>query len=64
MPLVLSLLDQIYTSRRQMNVLTGAVRRQLDEVRNAILKLLDQPRRRATAAWVRIGVSLRLHSAS
>ena len=44
-PLVLSLLDQIYTLRRQMNALTGAIRRQPDEVRDAILDLLDQPRR-------------------
>ena len=45
-PLVLSLLDQIYTLRRQMNALTGAIRQQPDEVRAAILDLLDQPRRR------------------
>jgi chaperone modulatory protein CbpM len=45
MPLVLSLLDQIYTLRRQMNALTGAIRQQPDEVRDAILDLLDQPRR-------------------
>ena len=44
-PLVLSLLDQIYTLRRQMNALTGAIRQQPDEVRDAILDLLDQPRR-------------------
>jgi chaperone modulatory protein CbpM len=45
MPLVLSLLDQIYTLRRQMKALTGALRQQPDDVRNAILDLLDQPRR-------------------
>jgi chaperone modulatory protein CbpM len=45
MPLVLSLLDQIYTLRRQMNALTGAIRQQPEEVREAILELLDQPRR-------------------
>jgi chaperone modulatory protein CbpM len=45
MPLVLSLLDQIYALRRQMRTLTGALRQQPDEVRNAILDLLDQPRR-------------------
>ena len=45
-PLVLSLLDQIYTLRRQMNAVTGAIRQQPEEVRNAILDLLDQPRRR------------------
>jgi chaperone modulatory protein CbpM len=45
-PLVLSLLDQIYTLRRQMNALTGAIRQQPDEVRQAILELLEEPRRR------------------
>ena len=45
-PLVLSLLDQVYTLRRQMNALTGAIRQQPEEVRDAILDLLDQPRRR------------------
>jgi chaperone modulatory protein CbpM len=45
MPLVLSLLDQIYTLRRQMNALTGAIRQQPEDVRDAILDLLDQPRR-------------------
>src|SRR5918994_2614414 len=45
-PLVLSLLDQVYALRRQMNVLTGAIRQQPDEVRQAILNLLEQPRRR------------------
>ena len=45
-PLVLSLLDQIYTLRRQMNALTGAIRQQPDDVRDAILDLLDQPRHR------------------
>jgi chaperone modulatory protein CbpM len=44
-PLVLSLLDQIYTLRRQMNALAGAIRQQPEEVREAILDLLDQPRR-------------------
>jgi chaperone modulatory protein CbpM len=44
-PLVLSLLDQIYTLRRQMNALTGAIRQQPEDVRDAILDLLDQPRR-------------------
>lgn len=48
MPLVLSLLDQIYTLRRQMNALTGAIRQQPDEVRDAIVDLLDQPRRRGS----------------
>ena len=45
-PLVLSLLDQIYTLRRQMNALTGAIRQQPEEVRDAILDLLEPPRRR------------------
>ena len=44
-PLVLSLLDQIYALRRQMNALTAAIRQQPDEVRQAILEVLDQPRR-------------------
>ena len=48
MPLVLSLLDQIYTLRRQMNVLSGALRQQPEEVRRAILELLDRPRRGGT----------------
>jgi chaperone modulatory protein CbpM len=45
MPLVLSLLDQVYALRRQMNALTGAVRQQPEDVRQAILDLLDQSRR-------------------
>ena len=44
MPLVLSLLDQLYALRRQMKVLTGAVQRQPDDVREAILRLLDASR--------------------
>ena len=48
-PLVLSLLDQIYGLRRQMNALTAALRQQPDDVRNAILDLLDQPRRGGTS---------------
>jgi chaperone modulatory protein CbpM len=44
-PLVLSLLDQVYALRRQMNALTSAIQQQPDEVRQAILDLLDQPRR-------------------
>jgi chaperone modulatory protein CbpM len=39
-PLVLSLLDQVYTLRRQLGALTGAVQRQPPEVRRAILDLL------------------------
>jgi chaperone modulatory protein CbpM len=45
MPLVLSLLDQVYSLRRQLNALTSAVQRQPDDVRRAILDVLDQPRR-------------------
>jgi chaperone modulatory protein CbpM len=44
-PLVLSLLDQVYALRRQMNALTDAIRQQPHEVRRAILDLLDRPRR-------------------
>jgi chaperone modulatory protein CbpM len=45
-PLVLALLDQVYSLRRQLSALTGAIQRQPDETRRAILDLLDQPRRR------------------
>jgi chaperone modulatory protein CbpM len=48
MPIVLSLLDQIYTLHRQMNALSGALRQQPEEVRRAILDLLDRPRRGGT----------------
>jgi chaperone modulatory protein CbpM len=44
-PLVLSLLDQVYSLRRQLNALTSAIQRQPDEVRRAILDLLDHRRR-------------------
>jgi chaperone modulatory protein CbpM len=44
MPLVLSLLDQIYTLRRQINALAGAVRQQPEDVRAAILDLLARNR--------------------
>jgi chaperone modulatory protein CbpM len=44
--LVLSLLDQIYALRRQMNALAGALRQQPEDVRVAILERLEQPRRR------------------
>jgi chaperone modulatory protein CbpM len=40
MPLVLSLLDQLYDTRRQMNALTGAIQRQPEQIRRAILSLL------------------------
>jgi chaperone modulatory protein CbpM len=44
MPLVLSLLDQVYALRRQMNALTDAIRQQPDDVRKAIVDLLNEPR--------------------
>jgi len=44
-PLVLSLLDQLYALRRQVNALTTAIRQQPEEVRQAILDLLDELRR-------------------
>jgi chaperone modulatory protein CbpM len=40
MPLVLSLLDQVYALRRQINALTGAIREQPEDVRRAILDRL------------------------
>ncbi len=40
MPLVLSLLDQVYALRRQMNVLTGPIQQQPEAVRRAILDQL------------------------
>jgi chaperone modulatory protein CbpM len=46
MPLVLSLLDQVYALRRQMNALTDAIRQQPDDVRQAIVDLLNEPRGR------------------
>jgi chaperone modulatory protein CbpM len=45
MPLVLSLLDQLYTQRRQMKALMGALQRQPDDVRRAILDVLEAARR-------------------
>jgi chaperone modulatory protein CbpM len=45
MPLILSLLDQVYTLRRQMNALTTAIRQQPEDVRRAILDLLNERRR-------------------
>ena len=41
-PLVLSLLDQIYALRYQRNTLTDAIRRQPEEVRTAILGQLRE----------------------
>jgi chaperone modulatory protein CbpM len=46
MPLVLSLLDQLYTMRRQMKALTSALQQQPDDVREAVLRMLDQRRTR------------------
>jgi chaperone modulatory protein CbpM len=45
MPLVLSLLDQLYTMRRQMKALTSALQQQPDDVREAVLRLLNVARR-------------------
>ena len=48
-PLVLSLLDQVYDLRRQLNALTGAIRQQPDDVRRRILELLtERPRSAGT----------------
>jgi len=44
-PLVLSLLDQLYAMRRQMKALRGALQRQPDDVRRAIMEVLDAPQR-------------------
>ena len=46
LPLVLSLLDQVYTLRRQLGALTDAVQQQPPDVRRAILDLLAGPRHR------------------
>lgn len=40
MPLILSLLDQMYALRHQMNALTTAIQQQPGEVRDAILEKL------------------------
>ena len=42
MSLVLSLLDQVYGLRRQVTGLTGAIQRQPESVRDAILRALAQ----------------------
>lgn len=42
MPLVLSLLDQMYALRHQMNALTSAVQQQPDDIRDAILEKLKE----------------------
>jgi chaperone modulatory protein CbpM len=44
MPLVLSLLDQLYAMRRQMKALTGALQQQPDDVRRAIMDMLEASR--------------------
>ena len=41
-PLVLSLVDQVYSLRRQLNALTAAIRQQPDDVRRRILDLLTE----------------------
>ena len=41
MPLVLSLLDQLYAMRRQMKALQGALQQQPEDVRRALMDLLD-----------------------
>jgi chaperone modulatory protein CbpM len=43
-PVVLSLLDQVYTLRRQLGALTDAVQQQPEDVRRAILALLGARR--------------------
>ena len=40
MPLVLSLLDQMYALRHQMSALTSAIQEQPDDIRDAILEKL------------------------
>ena len=44
-PLVLSLLDQLYATRRRMSALTDAVLQQPEEVRRAILELASRRER-------------------
>jgi chaperone modulatory protein CbpM len=44
MPLVLSLLDQLYAMRRQMKALQGALQQQPDDVRRAVMAVLDASR--------------------
>ena len=44
MPLVLSLLDQLYAMRRQMKALQGALQQQPDDVRRAIMAVLEASR--------------------
>ena len=46
-PLVLSLLDQLYAMRRQMTALRGALQQQPEDVRRAIIELLEAPPRQS-----------------
>jgi chaperone modulatory protein CbpM len=45
-PLVLSLLDQLYAMRRHINALSGALRQQPEDVRRAIMDLVEASRGR------------------
>jgi chaperone modulatory protein CbpM len=45
-PLVLSLLDQLYAMRRHMSALSGALQQQPEDVRRAIMELVEASRRR------------------
>jgi chaperone modulatory protein CbpM len=47
MPLVLSLLDQVYALRRRLNALSDAVLDQPEEIRHSILDLVEKRQRRA-----------------
>ena len=47
--LVLSLVDQVYATRRQMHRLAEAVATQPDDVRLSISQWLDQPRKTQTS---------------
>ena len=44
LPLILSLVDQLYEARGKLNALTSAVAAQSPEVRDAIKKILQQAR--------------------
>ena len=43
LPVVLSLLDQLYETRRQMRTLCGAIERAPDEMRARIVELVREP---------------------
>jgi hypothetical protein len=43
---VLSLLDQLYAMRRHINALSGALRQQPEDVRRAIMDLVEASRGR------------------